>query len=42
MYKYSLRDLVKRGYIEEVALLRYNSTRDYMGIEGLLEVERVL
>jgi len=32
---------VKRGYVEEAAHWRYSSAKDYMGIEGLLEVERV-
>ena len=32
---------VKRGYVEEAVHCRYSSARDYMGIEGLLEVERV-
>ena len=32
---------VKRGYIEEAEHWRYSSARDYMGIDGLLEVVRV-
>jgi hypothetical protein len=32
---------VKRGYVEEAVHWRYSSAKDYMGIEGLLEVERV-
>ena len=32
---------VKRGYVEEAAHWRYSSAKDYMGIECLLEVERV-
>ena len=32
---------VKRGYIEEAEHWRYSSVKDYMGIEGLLEIERL-
>jgi len=32
---------VKRGYIEEAEHWRYSSARDYQGIKGLLEVERL-
>ena len=32
---------VKRGYIEDATHWRYSSAKDYMGIEGLLKVERV-
>jgi len=32
---------VKRGYIEETEHWRYSSAKDYMGIEGLLRVERL-
>ena len=31
---------VKRGYVEESTHWRYSSAKDYMGIKGLLEVER--
>jgi len=32
---------VKRGYIDEAEHWRYSSARDYKGIDGLLEVERL-
>jgi len=32
---------VKRGYVDEPHHWRYSSARDYLGIRGLLEVERV-
>lgn len=32
---------VKRGYIDEAEHWRYSSARDYMGIDGLLGVERL-
>ena len=32
---------VKRGYIEEAEHWRYSSAKGYMGIEGLLKVERL-
>jgi hypothetical protein len=32
---------VKRGYIDEAKYWRYSSVRDYEGVEGLLEVERL-
>jgi len=31
---------VTRGYIEEAVHWRYSSARDYMGIDGLLDIER--
>ena len=32
---------VKRGYIDEAEHWRYSSARDYHGVNGLLEVERL-
>jgi len=32
---------VKRGYVDEPHHWRYSSARDYLGIRGLLEVERI-
>jgi len=32
---------VKRGYVDKAEHWRYSSARDYMGINGLLEVERL-
>ncbi len=32
---------VKRGYIEEAEHWRYSSAKDYAGVDGLLEIERV-
>ena len=32
---------VKRGYIEDAKCWRYSSARDYDGIKGLIDVERV-
>ena len=32
---------VKRGYIDEASHWRYSSARDYLGVSGLIEVERV-
>jgi len=32
---------VKRGYIEEAEHWRYSSAKDYAGVNGLLEIERV-
>jgi len=32
---------VKRGYIEDAKYWRYSSARDYDGIKGLIEIERV-
>ncbi len=32
---------VKRGYIEEAEHWRYSSAKDYVGIDGILKVERV-
>ncbi|HFU77706.1 MAG TPA: transposase [Epsilonproteobacteria bacterium] len=32
---------VKRGYIDEAEHWRYSSARDYSGVDGLLEVERL-
>jgi putative transposase len=32
---------IKRGYVNESAHWRYSSARNYQGIEGLLEVERL-
>lgn len=31
---------VKRGYADEARHWRYNSSRDYEGVHGLLEIER--
>ena len=39
--KYIHENPVKRGYVDEAVHWRYSSARDYMGIEGLLEVEKV-
>ena len=32
---------VKRGYIDRAEHWRYSSARDYNGIDGLLDIERV-
>jgi hypothetical protein len=32
---------VKRGYVDKAEHWRYSSARDYQGIDGLLEVERL-
>ena len=32
---------VKRGYVDEARHWRYSSARDYEGVDGLLEIERV-
>jgi len=32
---------VKRGYVDEAIHWRYSSARDYEGIKGLIEVERL-
>jgi len=32
---------VKRGYVDEAKYWRYSSAKDYEGVEGLLEVERL-
>jgi len=32
---------VKRGYIEEAHHWRYSSARDYLGIKGLIDIERI-
>jgi len=32
---------VKRGYVDEAIHWRYSSARDYSGISGLIEIERV-
>jgi len=39
--KYIHHNPVKRGYIDEAEHWRYYSARDYKGIDGLLEVERL-
>jgi hypothetical protein len=36
-----VKNPVKRGYIDEAEHWRYSSARDYQGIDGLLEVERL-
>lgn len=32
---------IKRGYVDEASHWRYSSARDYEGIDGLLEIEKV-
>ena len=32
---------VKRGYVDETIHWRYSSARDYEGIAGLIDIERV-
>ena len=32
---------VKRGYVDEAVHWRYSSARDYDGISGLIEIERL-
>lgn len=32
---------VKRGYVEEAEYWRYSSARDYKGVKGLLEIEKL-
>ena len=32
---------VKRGYIDEAEYWQYSSDRDYNGIDGLLEIEKL-
>jgi hypothetical protein len=32
---------VKRGYVDEAKHWRYSSARDYEGVLGLLEIERL-
>jgi len=39
--KYIHNNPVKRGYIDVAEHWRYSSARDYKGISGLLEVERL-
>ncbi len=31
---------IKRGYVDENWHWRYSSVRDYMGLEGLIDIER--
>jgi REP element-mobilizing transposase RayT len=38
---YIHKNPVKRGYVDEAKYWRYSSARDYEGINGLLEVERL-
>jgi REP element-mobilizing transposase RayT len=38
---YIHKNPVKRGYVDEAVHWRYSSARDYNGISGLIEVERV-
>jgi hypothetical protein len=35
------RNPVKRGYVDEAIHWRYSSARDYKGVDGLLNIERV-
>jgi len=39
--KYIHNNPVKRGYVDEPKHWRYSSARDYEGIEGLIEIEKV-
>lgn len=39
--EYIHHNSVKCGYMEEATHWRYSSARDYVGIDGLLKVERV-
>ncbi len=32
---------VKRGYVDEAQHWRYSSARDYEGLEGIIEIERI-
>ncbi len=32
---------VKRGYVDECEHWRYSSARDYKGLSGLIEIERM-
>ena len=38
--KYIHENLVKRGYVDEEIHWRYSSARDYMGIGGLIDIEK--
>ena len=40
--KYIYEKSVKREYVDGATDGRYSSARDYVGIEGLIEVERFL
>ena len=39
--KYIHENTVKRGYVDEAIHWRYSSARDYEGISGLIEVEKL-
>jgi REP element-mobilizing transposase RayT len=39
--KYIHENPVKRGYVDEAIHWRYSSARDYEGISGLIEVEKL-
>ena len=32
---------IKRGYVDEAHHWRYSSARDYLGIDGLIEIEKM-
>jgi len=38
--KYIHENPVKRGYVDEEVHWRYSSARDYMGIDGLIDIEK--
>jgi hypothetical protein len=39
--EYTHQNPVKRGYVDKAEHWRYSSARNYLGEQGLLEVERV-
>ena len=39
--KYIHNNPVKRGYVDEAKHWRYGSARNYDGMDGLIEIERI-
>ena len=39
--KYIHQNPVKRGYVDEAVHWRYSSARDYEGIDGIIEIDKL-